>query len=320
MYNDLYNEEDTTINLKDIKNLKYYKIEFKKSKKYNKIEFLNNIIKTNINTNYNVIDKIGNGEFGSVYMLIDNENKYYALKIVLFNKDKIKKSKKSMDMLHYEYNIYNYLWTYNIENASKMMVNQNNIFKYKNEEYAYIILEYYNESLTKKLENKITLEEKLKITKELISSIKELHKCNYLHNDLKPDNIMFNEIQKLKLIDFGLCTRYINCMGEHIIQKEMGMIGNERYASIDTLKKLSTSRRSDIESIGYILLYMVDPKNDTFKYRTIEENIMKKKELFDQTSIIYNNLPIFLKKYFKEIKKYKYHNKPNYEYLISILE
>ena len=322
-YNILYNDKiNNLINLKDIKNLKYYNIKFKKTKKYDNIQYINDIIKKNINNNYNILDKLGNGEFGSVYLVGNNVDIIFAIKIVIYNTDKAKLSKKNMDILHSEHSIYNYLWSYNIACASNLITNQditqNDIFKYKSEEYSYLILEYFPKTLSKKILEQLSINDIYNIIKQLLLSIKELHKCNYLHNDLKPDNIMFTNENELKLIDFGLCSRFINCRGEHIIQKEIGMTGNERYASLDALNRLSTSRRSDIESIGYICIYLIEPNHKIFKFKNIEENIENKKDLFKISSTLHNELPTFLKQYFKEIRKYKYINKPNYDYLISL--
>ena len=326
LYNNLYNIENSTLFLKDIKNLKFFSIKFKQTKKYDQIQYINDIIKKNINTKYNVINKLGEGEFGTVYLISDNisNGNEYALKIVIFNKEKIKSSNKAMNILYHERSIYNHLWVYNTQSISSIItnndINQNNMFKYKKDEFTYLLLEYFPKILTKKIEKKLNIEDIKHIIKQLLISIKELHKCNYIHNDLKPDNIMFNNNNELKLIDFGLCSRFLTPLKEHIIQKSMGMTGNERFASIDALKKLSTSRRSDIESIGYIMIYLLNPKHKIFKFKNIEENIENKNLLINNNFIIDDEISNINNLYFKELKKYEFHTRPNYEYLISLFE
>lgn len=43
---------------------------------------------------------------------------------------------------------------------------------------------------------------------EMILSVDSVHKMNYIHRDLKPDNILIDEQGHLKLSDFGLCAKY----------------------------------------------------------------------------------------------------------------
>lgn len=39
---------------------------------------------------------------------------------------------------------------------------------------------------------------------ELILAIEDMHKMNYIHRDIKPDNILIDSTGHLKLTDFGL--------------------------------------------------------------------------------------------------------------------
>ena len=63
---------------------------------------------------------------------------------------------------------------------------------------------------------------------------------------------------KLYMIDFGLSKRYISKDGIHIAPKTgKNLTGTARYASIYTHVGLEQSRRDDVESVGYVLLYFL---------------------------------------------------------------
>ncbi len=44
---------------------------------------------------------------------------------------------------------------------------------------------------------------------ELILAVESLHKMNFIHRDLKPDNILIDNEGHLKLSDFGLCKHMV---------------------------------------------------------------------------------------------------------------
>ena len=55
----------------------------------------------------------------------------------------------------------------------------------------------------------------------MINIFEKLHSIGYCYNDLKLDNICIGEINEhdpkyLKLIDFGLSTKFLNEDGTHI--------------------------------------------------------------------------------------------------------
>ena len=52
----------------------------------------------------------------------------------------------------------------------------------------------------------ILAEEEAKIyIAQIICSVESVHKMNYIHRDLKPDNILIDPNGRVKLSDFGLC-------------------------------------------------------------------------------------------------------------------
>ena len=61
--------------------------------------------------------------------------------------------------------------------------------------------------------------------------------------------------KRLFIIDFGFCKSYL-IDGEHMPQKKThNLIGTHTYASINAHRFIELSRRDDIESLGYMLIY-----------------------------------------------------------------
>ncbi|KAI0310387.1 kinase-like domain-containing protein, partial [Amylostereum chailletii] len=93
-----------------------------------------------------------------------------------------------------------------------------------------------------------------------ISHLESLHSRGYIHRDIKPSNFLFGleeESMRVFLIDFGLAHRYIDPdSGRHIpFNHTKELIGTPRWASINAHSGIEQSRRDDLESLAYVLIY-----------------------------------------------------------------
>ena len=79
-----------------------------------------------------------------------------------------------------------------------------------------------------------------------------------IHRDIKPDNFLFNKSkQKIFIIDFGFCIPYLNKSDIIDPPPVKNFIGSLDYASINCHNLKTQSRRDDLESICYVIYYLL---------------------------------------------------------------
>jgi serine/threonine protein kinase len=134
-----------------------------------------------------------------------------------------------------------------------------------NKKYNILVLQLLGKSLEQLFNHcgkKLSLKSTCILGIQMIERIKFVHENFHLHRDIKPDNFVMgiNENEnKVFVIDFGLSKKYKSqSKGTHIpFKTNKNMTGTARYCSINTHLGYEQSRRDDLESIGYVLLYFL---------------------------------------------------------------
>jgi len=207
------------------------------------------IINICIGETYRLDSRIGSGSYGVVYLGTNiNTGERVGVKLELRAARKPK--------LHLEYMIYQTL-------AGGEGISRVHWFGVAGE-YNALVLDILGPSLHalfKFCNRKFTLKTVLLLADQMLSRIEYLHSKNFIHRDIKPANfVMGLDMRKLNqvfMIDFGLAKKYRDSRsGKHIscIQRK-SLTGSARFASINAHLAIEQSRRDDLESLGFTLVY-----------------------------------------------------------------
>jgi serine/threonine protein kinase len=88
-----------------------------------------------------------------------------------------------------------------------------------------------------------------------------------LHRDVKPDNFMISkETNKVKVIDLGLVINLKLNNDVHNPMIRYRFQGTPNYGSINTLHGYNSSRRDDLESLGYSMMFLIDENSVPWRH------------------------------------------------------
>ena len=257
---------------------------------------------------YKAIKKLGEGSFGKVYKAV-YKGEYYALKFENYS--------DGHNLLEGEATIMSYLKGPNIPLIQS--------FGFSGE-YNILVMQLLGESLEDifNKRNKFSVKTTAMLGYQMINVLQFIHNKHIIHRDIKPDNFVMglNEMNAvLYLLDFGLAKKYRS--SKTLIQypyvKKKKLTGTARYASIHALEEMEQSRRDDLESTGYVLMYFLRGnlpwqgmrlKTKENRYQKILD---KKKETTSEE--LCKNFPLEFKQFIDYTRNLGYSENPDYDKL-----
>ena len=257
---------------------------------------------------YKAIKKLGEGSFGKVYKAEYN-GEYYALKFESQN--------EGQNLLESEATIMSYLKGPNIPLIKS--------FGYSGE-YNVLVMQLLGLSLEDifNKREKFSIKTTAMLGYQMINVLQFIHDKHIIHRDIKPDNYVMglNDMNAvLYLLDFGLAKKYRSSktLVQYPYVKKKKLTGTARYASIHALEEMEQSRRDDLESTGYVLMYFLRGNLpwQGLKIKTKDnryQKILDKKKATTSEELC-KNFPIEFKEYIDYTRNLGYTESPNYDKL-----
>lgn len=200
-------------------------------------------------SHYKVIDKLGEGGMGEVFLAEDTKLKRkVAIKFLPSN---LAKDKESRERFERE------------AQAAAVLNHPNIVTVYEIGEFEnqiYISMEYLEgELLRDKIDNhnststEIPIEEIINISAQICEGLEKAHQAGIVHRDIKPGNIIIDKDNRVKILDFGLAK----LKGVSQLTKENSTIGTIQYMSPEESRGEIVDARTDIWSFGVVLYEML---------------------------------------------------------------
>ncbi|XP_061352918.1 casein kinase 1-like protein 11 isoform X2 [Gastrolobium bilobum] len=171
---------------------------------------------------------------------------------------------------------------------------------------------------------KFSLKTVLMLADQLINRVDYMHSRGFLHRDIKPDNFLMGlgrKANQVYIIDYGLAKKYRDLQThKHIPYREnKNLTGTARYASVNTHLGVEQSRRDDLESLGYVLMYFL---RGSLPWQGLKAGTKKQKydkisekKMLTSIEVLCKSHPSEFASYFQYCRSLQFEDKPNYSYL-----
>jgi len=202
---------------------------------------------------YQIIDLLGKGGMGVVYLAFDNDlHRNVALKCL--HDDLLSDSQR--------------VQRFKQEARAVSALNHPNILTIHQigdlDGRQFIATEFVEgETLREVIRHKrLSVSESLDIVTQIASALSAAHEANIMHRDIKPENVMVRPDGYVKVLDFGLAKLteafITNSKLSTLINTEQGtIVGTVQYMSPEQARGLAVDARTDVWSLGVVLYEML---------------------------------------------------------------
>ncbi|HEX2897481.1 MAG TPA: serine/threonine-protein kinase, partial [candidate division Zixibacteria bacterium] len=198
-------------------------------------------------SHYKLVDKLGAGGMGEVYIAEDTDLKRkVALKFLapLIASDSESKARFIREA-----------------RAAAALSHPNIVTIFEVAEFqgrAFIAMEYIEGSTLRDLIQNANLSflVKMNLAIQLCDGLSAAHRASLVHRDIKSSNVVVDKTQRARILDFGLAKQ----VGDTDITKANTTMGTVSYMSPEQTKGSNIDQRSDIFSLGVVLYELLTGK------------------------------------------------------------
>ena len=260
---------------------------------------------------YRCLEYIGEGSFSQIFK-VEYNNNLYAIKLENINNKQNLLSNEASMMIYLKGPNIPYIVTYGSSGG-----------------YNLIVMQLLGNNLQQifEINGNFSIKTVCLLAIQMISILEHIHNKGVIHRDIKPENFVLGKENErnskhLYLIDFGFSKFFDkNCLNDIVTDKK-NLIGTPRYASINALRGIEQSMRDDLESVGYILVYLLKGKLPWMGIKCMDKNEKLKKICIRKIETSSSDLCVGLPKEFVEYFDYcndlEYEQKPDYTFLKNL--
>lgn len=205
-----------------------------------------------IDERYRVERILGSGSMGTVFDVVDRQNKRFALKVIKVREDS---SRQITKRFYREALAANRIQHPNVVNIERFAVDERSGQPYQVMEFldGVTLLDFMEQEQR-------TVNDCLDVLTQLLDTLAHAHRIGVIHRDLKPENLMLvddDEVRVLKVLDFGI-AKILEHDGDAPTLTATGVaVGTPHYMSPEQAKGFKVTPSADLYSVaclGYELL------------------------------------------------------------------